>query len=262
MQFVAHAFWNHNPARTVGSHGSIHDGKCKSGCTHLSNDIPGNKLHPATLYNVPVDLVVCVATELEGALLRPHLPVLCTGVGAVNAACTLTRFLDREGAKSVIVCGIGGAYPGADLDIATVVCAETECYGDLGAASPTGFLNMEALGFPLISAPNPIYNVFPLQLHPLAHRVPFVTVNTCTGDNASAQTLATRTGGCVENMEGAAIAHVATLFGIPVGEIRGISNAVGNRDRAAWRIKEAATAAQEALLLAWRSGSIQEDASC
>jgi futalosine hydrolase len=52
----------------------------------------------------------------------------------------------------------------------------------------------------------------------------------------------------VESMEGAAIAHVAALAGIQVGEIRGISNLVGNRDRSAWRVKEAAIAAQEALL--------------
>ena len=52
----------------------------------------------------------------------------------------------------------------------------------------------------------------------------------------------------VESMEGAAIAHVAALSGIPVGEIRGISNLVGNRDRGAWRVKEAAQAAQQALL--------------
>src|SRR5882672_4083165 len=92
----------------------------------------GHRLRPAyaTLNNVPVDLVVCVATEMEGALLRPHFPVLCTGVGAVNAAYTLTRFLEREGAKAVVVCGIGGAYPGSDLPTGSVVCAESECYGD------------------------------------------------------------------------------------------------------------------------------------
>jgi futalosine hydrolase len=196
-----------------------------------------------------VDLVVCVATEMEGALLRPHFPVLCTGVGAVNAAYTLTRFLEREGAKAVVVCGIGGAYPGSDLPTGSVVCAESECYGDLGAASPGGFLDMQELGFPVISGPAPLYNVLPMQLYPAARRVPFITVNTCTGDDAAAAAMAVRTGGCVENMEGAAIAHVAMLFGIPAGEIRGISNSVGNRDRTAWRVKEAAIAAQEALLL-------------
>ena len=199
-----------------------------------------------------VDLVVCVATEMEGELLRPHLPVVCTGVGAVNAACALTRYLEREGARAVVVCGIGGAYPGSGLPVGSVVCAESECYGDLGANSPDGFLDMQALGFPLVSGPAPIYNVFPLRIFPAERRVPFVTVNTCTGDNVAAASIAARTGGFVENMEGAAIAHIATLFGIPAGEIRGISNPVGNRDRGAWRVREAAIAAQEALLMAWR----------
>jgi futalosine hydrolase len=49
-------------------------------------------------------------------------------------------------------------------------------------------------------------------------------------------------------MEGAAIAHVAALYGIPAGEIRGISNRCGNRDRATWRVQDAAVAAQEALI--------------
>ena len=58
-------------------------------------------------------------------------------------------------------------------------------------------------------------------------------------------------------MEGAAIAHVAALYGIPMGEVRGISNRVGIRDRSAWRVKEAAAAAQEALLDAWRKSELR-----
>jgi hypothetical protein len=38
------------------------------------------------------------------------------------------------------------------------------------------------------------------------------------------------------------------MHGIPVGELRGISNLVTDRNTAAWRITEAAGAAQEALL--------------
>ena len=200
-----------------------------------------------------VDLVVCVATELEGSLLRPHVPVLCTGVGAVNAAYTLTRFLEREQAHAVIVCGIAGAYPNAfqgELNIGSVVCAESECYGDLGAHSTNGFLDMQTLGFPLIEAGEPIYNVLPMQIFPTSRRSRFVTMNTCTGDDETARQLEARTGGAVESMEGAAVAHVAALFGIPVGEIRGISNRAGNRNRSTWRVQDAAIAAQEALL-AW-----------
>ena len=195
-------------------------------------------------------MLVCVSTELEGALLRPHVSVVVTGVGAVNAAYALTRSIERERPEAIIVCGIGGAYPGSGLAIGDVACAETECYGDLGAASPEGFLDMRALGFPVIAGDNPIYNFLPMQIFPAARRAAFVTVNTCTGTDDVAQAIETRTGGTVESMEGAAIAHVAALAGIPVGEIRGISNIVGRRDRSTWRVKEAAAAAQEALL-AW-----------
>ncbi|HVW07434.1 MAG TPA: futalosine hydrolase [Bryobacteraceae bacterium] len=198
---------------------------------------------------MPADVIVCVSTELEGALLKPHLPVLVTGVGAVNAAIALTRFLERDGPHAILSCGIGGAYPGAALQPATAVWAESECYGDLGAASAEGFLDMQALGFPVIAGAAPIYNILPVTLRPrdaTARR--FVTVNTCTGSDDTAREIETRTGGAVETMEGAAIAHVAALYGIPMGEVRGISNRAGNRDRASWRVKEAAAAAQNALL--------------
>ena len=201
-----------------------------------------------TLILVAVDLIVCVATEMEGALLRPHLPVVATGVGAVNAACALTRFLEREGARRVIVCGIGGAYPKSDLRIGEAVWASSECYGDLGALSPGGFLDMRAMGFPLIAGAENVYNSLPLDIVPSPHAVPFATVNTCTGEDSAAAAMAQRTGAAVENMEGAAIAHIARLYGIPCGEVRGISNLTGNRDRAAWKVKEASAAAQEALL--------------
>jgi futalosine hydrolase len=210
---------------------------------------------------MPADLIVCVATELEGALLRPHLPVLVTGVGAVNAACALTRYLERQGVeresvRAIISCGIGGGYPDAGFPLASAVWAESECYGDLGAASDGGFLDMRALGFPLIAGPEPVYNRLPVTIRPCRTSAPFVTVNTCTGDDAAARAIAARTGGGVENMEGAAIAHVAALYAIPAGEVRGISNFVGKRDRSMWRVKEAAAAAQQALLDAWRGGEL------
>ena len=194
-----------------------------------------------------VDLVVCVATEMEGALLRGRVPVLVTGIGAVNAGVALTRYLEREGARSVISCGIAGAYPGAceEIGLGGVVCAESECYGDLGAHSGSGFLDLRAMGFPLIG--EDVFNELPMGLFPAERRAKFVTVNSCSGDDAGARALAERSGGSVESMEGAAIAHVAMLYGIPVGEIRGISNRAGNRDRGAWRVREAAEAAQRGL---------------
>lgn len=202
-----------------------------------------------------VDLLLCVATDLESALLRERLAgasasvaIVRTGVGPVNAAHAVTLFVARERPTVIVVCGVGGAYPSSGLHVGDVVCAESECYGDLGATSPGGFLDMEALGFPIVEAPAPLYNVLPMQVFPVQQRVPFITMTTCTGTAVAAREIEARTGGAVESMEGAAIAHVAHLHGVPVGEVRGISNIVSDRDTRAWRLKEAATASQEALL--------------
>ena len=188
-------------------------------------------------------MLICVSTEMEGALLQAQARVVVTGVGAVNAAYALTRAIEQERPDAIIVCGIGGAYPPAGLKIGDVVCAESECYGDLGASSAEGFLDMQALGFPVVAGETPVYNTLPMRIFPAPWRVPFVTFNTCTGMDVEPRVA----GWAVENMEGAAVAHVGALAGIPVGEIRGISNMVGRRDRSSWRVKEAATAAQEAL---------------
>jgi len=205
---------------------------------------------------VKVDLLICTATEIESALLRERLSddervqVLRIGVGPVNAAVAVTRRLAREVPGAIVLCGIGGAYPGSGLRVGDVACAAMECYGDLGAASPTGFLDMKALGFPVINGPTPIYNELPMHIFPVEPRGTFVTVSTCTGTSAAARAIEARTGGIVENMEGAAVAHVAHLYGVPVGEVRGISNIVTDRDPGSWRIADAASAAQEAVL-AW-----------
>ncbi len=193
-----------------------------------------------------IDLLICTATPFESELLRGRAELLVTGVGAVNAACALTRYLERHDVKRVLVCGIGGAYRNSGLNIGDVACAASECYGDLGAESPEGFLDLEKLGFPLL--PGPLYNRLELQIFPHPRQVPFVTVNTCTGLDTLSDAMEARTGGAIENMEGAALVHAARLYNVPVGEIRAISNRTGNRDRGTWRIKEAAEAAQRAVL--------------
>lgn len=204
-------------------------------------------------------LVVCFSTEMEAEGFPERVggrsvARIVTGVGPVNAAFSLTRFLSQNRVPAAVVCGVGGAYPGSNLEPGNVVCAESEMYGDLGADSPGGFLDMQALGFPVIPGERPLYNRLPLDLFPASRRVPFVTCTTCTGTDAQANALVQRTGGAVESMEGAAIVHVARLMGIPVGEVRGISNTVGNRDRGVWRLREAAAGARAALIEAIEEG--------
>ncbi len=47
-------------------------------------------------------------------------------------------------------------------------------------------------------------------------------------------------------MEGFGVAEAAVLHGLPVLEVRAVSNPVGPRDRAAWRIGDALAALSDA----------------
>jgi len=166
----------------------------------------------------------------------------------VNAAHAVTLAISQEPTDQIVMSGIAGAYPASGLQIGDVVCAECEIYGDLGAESPQGFLSMAALGFPVVGGSTPLFNELPMSIFPVTRRERFVTLSTCTGTHDTALAIAARTGGAVENMEGAAVAHVALLHGIAVGEVRGISNFVTNRDKSSWELARAATAAQQAIV--------------
>ena len=97
-------------------------------------------------------LLICVATDLEGSLLRERASVrigcatIVTGVGPVNAAHATTVAILANSPSAIVVCGIGGAYPSSGLRVGDVASADVEIYGDLGAQSPSGFLDMKALG--------------------------------------------------------------------------------------------------------------------
>jgi futalosine hydrolase len=123
---------------------------------------------------------------------------------------------------------------------------------------------MESIGIPLVqSGRKKYFNEFPLDnrickkmirsiksssFQPHVAQGPFVTVSAASGSPSRAGELESRFQGICENMEGAAIAHVCTLYNIPFFEVRGISNAAGIRDRRKWRLKKAADNCQKLVL--------------
>lgn len=70
-----------------------------------------------------------------------------------------------------------------------------------------------------------------------------LTVSTVTGTAARSAALRARhPDALAEAMEGFGVAEVAVAAGCPVVELRAVSNAVGPRDRAQWRVGEALAA--------------------
>jgi futalosine hydrolase len=184
-------------------------------------------------------------------------------MGAVNTAHALTRhLLTSSRPQLVIQTGIAGAYVPAGLAVGSAVLATDEMYGDVGVITKEGWFPADHIGIPLVeaTASHPArFNHFPFDeplvacasglCGPLVARTgPFVTLAQGTGLRALGDTLFERFGALCESMEGAAAAHVCALYDVPFLEVRGISNLVEDRDRSAWRIKEAADSSQRVVL--------------
>ncbi|MBE1444694.1 futalosine hydrolase [Paenibacillus sp. OAS669] len=177
---------------------------------------------------------------------NPRFDVRSAGVGPVEAAVTTATLLAAASeAYDLVVCaGIAGGFKG-QAEIGSLVVASEIVAADLGAQTPDGFLSLDELGFgssriavaaELVEPVTGALRNAGLQ----AVSAPVLTLSTVTGTAESAEELASRIpGAAAEGMEGFGIAAAARKFGVPVLEIRSISNAVGPRDKAAWRIGDA-----------------------
>lgn len=205
-------------------------------------------------------------TVIEGALHNQHILLCVGGMGKVNASHAATLLFTRFHPKAVVVFGVGGAYPASGAKVGDIALAREEIAGDEGVLTREGFKDMKYIRIPRNKTGKiAIFSTYPasgplvrrsLQLLTSRqgagdqgiHAGTFVTLSTCTGTAERARELETRYHGLCENMEGAAVAQVAGLHGIPWLEVRGISNLVEDRDLRKWDIPRAAEAAQTAVL--------------
>jgi futalosine hydrolase len=170
------------------------------------------------------------------------------GVGPALAAATTARLLVRaeyEGHPydAVICAGIAGGFAGR-VEVGGLAVATESIAADLGADSPEGFLGLDQLGFGTAHRPAALGDQLRRAL-PESAAGPILTVSTVTGTAAGTALLAERYPDAVaEAMEGFGVACAAGE--LPFGEIRAISNVIGPRDRAAWRIAPALAALETA----------------
>ncbi|MDT0343250.1 futalosine hydrolase [Streptomyces sp. DSM 44938] len=174
--------------------------------------------------------------------------VLAAGVGpAAAAAGTATALaLAPEPHDLVIAAGIGGGFAPA-AGVGGTVVASSIVAADLGAQTSDGFLDVAELGFGVAAHEPPEGLARAVATATGAALGPVLTVSTVTGTAERAAELAKRhPGAAAEAMEGFGVATAAAPAGVPVLEIRCVSNAVGPRDRAAWRIPAALRALTDA----------------
>ncbi|MFE9248612.1 futalosine hydrolase [Streptomyces sp. NPDC007088] len=202
------------------------------------------------------------ATGLAGpAAPAPAVHVVAAGVGPAAAAAGTATALTAAALAArpydlVISAGIGGGFaPGAPLG--AIVVSDAIIGADLGAQTAEGFVPVTSLGFGTDTHEPPAALVrsfvralsaepAPALTEPAAPLTvlvgPALTVSTVTGTAAGAAALRSRHPRALsEGMEGFGVAEAAAAHGVPALEIRAVSNTVGPRDRAAWRVGEALT---------------------
>ncbi|MFD7459038.1 MULTISPECIES: futalosine hydrolase [unclassified Streptomyces] len=177
--------------------------------------------------------------------------VLAVGVGPARAAAgTATALTEaaRDGRPFglVVSAGIGGGFA-PEAPVGSLVVADEITAADLGAETADGFLPVTELGFGTVTHRPPETLVRDVTAATGARAGTVLTVSTVTGTADRAAALRARhPRALAEAMEGFGVAEAAAVHGVPVLELRAVSNPVGPRDRAAWRIGEALDALAEA----------------
>ncbi|HLZ37784.1 MAG TPA: futalosine hydrolase [Mycobacteriales bacterium] len=168
--------------------------------------------------------------------------VLAAGVGAAAAAAATATALAASGPwDAVLSVGIAGGFPGRAA-IGDVVVATAALAAELGAEFPDGFRGLTDLGVPGDRFACPLAEPLTAGLRrgstaPVTG--PVLTVSTVTGTAARAAALSARHAPVAEAMEGSGVATAAAAFGVPFGELRTVSNVVGECDRSRWEIGRA-----------------------
>ena len=162
----------------------------------------------------------------DGFAAQGDVGFLRTGVGIPLALATVLETARREQPQAILNIGIAGAYPGSGLALGDIVTAEREVYGDIGfeMPEPPCFRPIQVTPFG-----EEYLQHFFLVPWPQVPARTGCTVNTCTGTEATGRRREQQFQAAFETMEGAAVAQAGALLGIPVREVRAISNLAARR---------------------------------
>ncbi|MBV8374196.1 MAG: hypothetical protein JO302_01695 [Candidatus Eremiobacteraeota bacterium] len=174
-------------------------------------------------------LTCAVRNELAFWKARKDVELLVTGVGPVEAACSISHALAQQRYRLLVNAGIGGAFDGAAQIGDGVVVAHDALELDLESGNPLELPNSETVVDRAYSDPKLVAAVQGLGFAVLAG----ITVTRVTASEETARRLAAD-GARTESMEGFAALRSAERAGIPAIELRGIANRVGARERSDW----------------------------
>ena len=195
-------------------------------------------------------------TIISGKVQHKTYDLMITGPGVFNAAHALTVYLEQSSPAMILQAGIAGVFRQTGCNIGDVAIATREHY--IHAGIQTDSLENAPLPFDLIEA-NPLSRkgVYLFEQKRVDHyheilsqalsthkinitKGPFITVSSITSSAKRAKQLYLSFSPVMEAMEGAACAHIAALYDVPIIEVRSASNFAGERDKSKWDIDLAA----------------------
>jgi len=178
-------------------------------------------------------LVVCaVERELRYWKPHPHVEMLVTGIGPVEAAAATARVLATSKPQYVVNAGIGGGF-GGRAAIGDAFAIETDYFAELGIEGTTAVPALPG-GARLVAQADSDPALVEAARGIGARVGNAITVATITATSGRAEDLAMRFEAEVEAMEGFSVLRCAALAGVPAIELRGISNVVGPREHSGW----------------------------
>jgi futalosine hydrolase len=166
-----------------------------------------------------------------------------SGVGMLASAVSLTRMVLEDKPDLVIQAGIAGCFDPV-MSLGKVVVVNEEALADMGVEEDGKWkdifdLKLEKSSyhpFERRKLPNPWLAEFNLLKLP---EVSAVTINQISTNKEKIQQLTKKYNPVIESMEGSALHYVCREAGIPFLQVRAISNYIGERNKANWKIKEA-----------------------
>ena len=190
-----------------------------------------------------MQILVVAATELELNAVKKHLATVAhvdfavTGVGMLPTAYALTKLLAQKKYDWVLNVGIAGTFSDK-IALGETVLVERETVGDSGVESVEGVVQPLPLELQSnIDLRCPYVNDFSFLQS--VKKVSGITVSLLTENAERVALRKTLYNADVEAMEGAAFFYVCLREKVKFLQLRGISNRVGERDRAKWKVAEA-----------------------
>ena len=200
-------------------------------------------------------IIVCIPTELELKLIKPRIfrhsdfRIEVIGFGPIAAAARTARLINEHNPSRMFLLGIAGGY-GSDLPVGTA--AQFQKVGSYGVGVGTGAMHRSAfdVGFPQTQTLLPAGKQVRSDTLSLEYSAPHANAEMLLSVCAAAADpvdvdlrLEQFPSASAEDMEGFGFAFACHQADVAAQIIRGISNNAGERNRALWRIDDAADAA-------------------